>query len=328
MGRNLLLLKEWIKKGVLVKIMAPILSENLDVAKRLSEYNAVKHVPEGYLATAIIDGEHLFQFKTPPPEQEKLGDSAHFENMFYSDDLEYVEKTRTMLEAIWKNASIPSAATLEVLLSSPSPTLTGAQYTEASKISGRKITTMCCNLAVEAIIHPFSQLKLSGLVIDVFKVEEKATFGAGVVMIVALRDESPSSYSTVPVAIVETNPHPTTALFNKSIFAGTPAAQNVMIVKPDELELCKRGNTFFAGWTVPISLPPTPHILPPSCILLEEHGNPKHISRAYDLPSGYKLIAEWDVRDAFLTFMSPSLNYAGPATEGMVGKHVTTVYAP
>lgn len=335
MSRNMPLLKDWTKKGVLVKIMAPIESENHDVAKRLSEYSAVKHVPSSYLGTAIIDGKHLFQFKTPPPEQEKLDATPYFENTFYSNDLEYVEKTRTMLEDVWKNASVPSAMTLEKVLSSPAPTLphpsnlVHGQFAEPTKISGRKISSMHSHLTAQAMIHPLSQLKMPEILIEVYQVGKKSTFGGGVTMVVSLKVESLPSRLTLPVAVMETNPHPTVTLVHKAVFAGTPAAENVLIVKPDELELYKRGKTLFAGWTVPIPLPPTPNSLPPSCIVLEGHGNFKHLSLAFDFPSGYKLATELDVRDAFLTFMSPSLNYAGPATEGMVGtEHVATLYAP
>jgi sugar-specific transcriptional regulator TrmB len=328
LSRDMAFLKEQVKKGISIRIMAPIVNENHDVAKQLLEYSAVRHVPTSYLGTTIIDGKYLFQFKTPLQEQEKLDAAQCFENTFYSNDLEYVEKTRTMLEDIWKNASIPPATKLETVLSFPAPTLPRPQYTDSTKISGRKLTVMHSLLAVEAIIQPLGQLKMPNLLIEVFLVGKTSTFGAGVTMIVHLGDENLPCYSPTPVAIVDTNPHPNLALVEKTVFAGTPAAQNIMIVKPDELELYKRGNTLFAGWTVSIPLPPTPNSLPPSCIVLEGHGNSKHRSLAYDLPSGYKIAAEWDVRDAFLTFMSPSLNYAGPATEGMVGKHVATIYAP
>jgi hypothetical protein len=156
-----------------------------------------------------------------------------------------------------------------------------------------------------------------------------STFGPGVSVIVYLRVKTPTGDASAPVAVKDTNPHPSLMLVWKALFVGTPAAQNVIIVKPDELELYKRGNTLFAGWTVPIPLPPTPNSLPLSCIVFEGHGNSKHLSLAFDLPSGYKSTLEVNARDAFLTFMSPSSNYAGPGTEGMAGTDIVwTLYAP
>jgi hypothetical protein len=124
-----------------------------------------------------------------------------------------------------------------------------------------------------------------------------STFGTGVSVIVYLRVKTPTGDASVPVAVVDTNLHPSLMLVWKALFAGTPAAQNVMIVKPDELELYKRGNTLFAGWTVSIPLPPTPNSMPPSCIVFEGYGNSKHLSLAFDLPSGYKSTLEVNARD-------------------------------
>jgi hypothetical protein len=155
-------------------------------------------------------------------------------------------------------------------------------------------------------------------------------------MQVYLRLEKPPTYApnedrfiTVPVAAIDTNPHPSLMLIMKALDAGTPAAQNIMIVKPDQLELYKRGNTFFAGWTMPIPLPPTPHILPPSCLIAEGYGKPTPFKAFFDMPSGYKAKLKVIGRDAFLTYISPSLNYAGPGTDGKVGTYIVwDVYAP
>ena len=324
------------KKGILVKIMAPIMSENLDAAKELSEYSAIRHVPTSYLGTAIIDGKHLFQFKTPPPEHEKLDAQPYFENTFYSNDLEYVEKNRTMLEDIWKTASLPSGTTLETVFSSPDQSTILPKRIDDPEISGKMVTSMHSHLSVTAIIHPLSHLNMPDLMVEVSRSEKQSVFGPGVSMIVYLRtgtplpnDPFPERHPAVPIAMVETNPHPSLMLILKALFAGTPAGQNVIIVKPDQLELYKRGNTIFAGWTVPIPLPPTPHSLPPSCIMSEAHGNVKHFSGTFDLPSGYKTTIESTSRNAFLTYISPLSNYFGPGTEAMVSSDlVYNIYAP
>jgi sugar-specific transcriptional regulator TrmB len=62
---NVAPLKEWTRLGVSIKIMAPITVENLKAAQQLSKSCDVRHLPASYLRTTLVDGLHLFQFKTP-----------------------------------------------------------------------------------------------------------------------------------------------------------------------------------------------------------------------------------------------------------------------
>jgi len=108
--KNPSVLKELNKTGVSIKIMAPISRENLKACLDLSEFCEVRHIPHEYMKTIIIDGKNLFQFKIPESQEKKkkFGITKH---AFYSNDLEYVEKTKKMLLDIWKGAVIPSAVT-------------------------------------------------------------------------------------------------------------------------------------------------------------------------------------------------------------------------
>jgi sugar-specific transcriptional regulator TrmB len=108
--------EELTEKGVTVKIMAPIVNENLEAAKQLQKLCSVKHVPPNYLPTTIIDGKHLFQFKKSTPEKQPLDSSPHFENTLYTNNPEYVQKMKNMLNEIWKNASSQSADNLKFML--------------------------------------------------------------------------------------------------------------------------------------------------------------------------------------------------------------------
>jgi sugar-specific transcriptional regulator TrmB len=110
------------EKGVLVRIMAPITSQNLTAAQEISRYYEVRHVPAEYIGTTIVDGEHLFQFKNSPTKQGEQEAESYFDNTFYTNDSEYVEKTRTMLNDLWKNAQRPSIYTLksETIMHKPS----------------------------------------------------------------------------------------------------------------------------------------------------------------------------------------------------------------
>jgi hypothetical protein len=131
----------------------------------------------------------------------------------------------------------------------------------------------------------------------------------------------------VPVATVQDNRK--ALAFRKEFYAGTPAAQNVQLVKKDELQVRIHGNTVFAGWTVPIPLFPPPYALPPSCIVFEGYGNLKTSVVETTLPSGRRQEIEMNGFEAFVTFFHPSSKYAGPGTDGLFARDViTTSYPP
>lgn len=65
-------LKEWTERGISIRIMAPLTSENLRAAQELSRYCAVRYASMNYLRATVVDGRHLFLFKTPSPDTEKL----------------------------------------------------------------------------------------------------------------------------------------------------------------------------------------------------------------------------------------------------------------
>ena len=111
---------EWVKRGVSVKIMAPVTNENLEIAHQLSKICEVKHVPADYVGITIVDGQHLFQFKTLTfGKKYLLNLQSYFENTFYTNDFEYVEKTENMFNGIWNNAQIPSPTALKDVIQKP-----------------------------------------------------------------------------------------------------------------------------------------------------------------------------------------------------------------
>ena len=115
-SENTSLIKDCLDRGVKVRMMAPIVSENLKAALDLSEFLEVRHVPASYLVTTVVDGQHLFQFKNSPIGEENSQLLSTFENTFYSSDFDFIEKTKMMLEDVWNNAPMPSAATIESLI--------------------------------------------------------------------------------------------------------------------------------------------------------------------------------------------------------------------
>ena len=360
---NMPLLKELSEKGVKVKIMAPITGDILKTSQQLMEFCEVRYVPTSYLRTTIVDGQHLFQFKNPPMDEKNLENAFSFNDTFYTNDYEYVEKTKNMLDEIWGNSRSPSAITLDLIIQAS--TLPG-DNAEKGKISGsmlekvsaftyidgeepsRRITEKdvlhkvmnTVKLPAEislknvmrgymttgqAIIHPPASFKLPDIMIHVFHYEKQSTFGEEDAMIIYLWLKTPSGFTYVPVAIVEDNSSSVTGY--KAWFAGSPAAENVQLVKKDEIQVRMHGNNLFAGWTVPIPLIST-YQLPPGSMLFEGNGNLKTGAFTLVLPSGFKSKFEYNGFEAFVTFFHPSAKYSGPATDGFLGRDVVAETTP
>jgi sugar-specific transcriptional regulator TrmB len=347
-------LKEWTERGVYVKIMAPIINENLETAKQLSRTCAVRHIPPNYLHTTMVDGKHLFQFKTPTQERQKLEPTPHFENTFYTNDLEYIEKTKPMLNDIWKNARAPSTDTLEAILGPGKLLLTFpdaptnrdnfriinddplgklAEKDVLDKIiNAQKIPH---NLESEiasrayysegiAVIHPPQVFDLPDILIHARHYEKLSTFGEGDVLIVHMLVKTPKGQEYVPVAVLGDNPE--TQWLWKNRYETSPAGQNVRLVRKEDLQIRIHGKNFFVGWTVPIPFYPPQHILPPSCTLIEAYGDVKTAAYTVSIPfgawginpkyGGSQLKFEENYFNAFVTFMHPSSKYSGPGTDG------------
>ena len=322
---NTALTEAWIKRGISVKIMAPIRSENLKAALQLSEYCPVRHVPSGYLQTTIVDETHLFQFNSPPHDLEKLDAPTQFENTFYTSDNAHVKRIRLMLNSIWKGASVPSSVPMDTL-SSPRAE-TGTSETVAAFAAGMKKfqtddwekTQKTRSTVGNVLIHPPSHLGIPDMRMHAYHYEKESLFGEGNSLYINLRLKTPKGYNFVPVAGVETNER--AVIPTKSLLLGTPAADNFHFVKPDELQVRKQGNTLFVGWTVHIPLPPTAHILPPACMLFEAYGKSSHVVRSSPFGS-FISTYECDSYDAFVTFLDPSWKYSAPGTNGSVCTNV------
>ena len=114
----------------------------------------------------------------------------------------------------------------------------------------------------------------------------------------------------------------------RALFAGTPAGQNVIIVKKDEIRVQMQGSTLFAGWTVPIPLLSSKYVLPPSAFLLEGYSDLKPKSYTIGFPSGFKVTVEENVLEAFVTFYLSSSKYSGPGTEGMLSRDIVLTTYP
>jgi sugar-specific transcriptional regulator TrmB len=353
--RNKRLLTECIKKGVSVRIMAPITGKSLEAAQDLLKSCEVRHVAIGYLGTTTIDGQHLFQFKTPPSTQINPEKTSYFENTFCTNDYEYVEKAKNMLEDIWEKAQRPSALTIESIIrqsaapSAPpkvhkldvkktlgevkhftiigdaeaSKTLTEKQVlhkaVSAEKIPAKDLFKEFSRMFSTwgwAVIDSPKLFNLPKMMITAIHIEKQSSLGEEDTVHVNLWLNTPTGYGFVPVAIIHDRPE--TAPVWKKSFTGTPAEQNIQTVKKDEIQVRVHGNTLFAGWTVPIQLWPNPYRLPPSCILFEGYGNAKPGRTTMITPAGQTNKMEYNSVEAFVTFMHPASKYEGPGTEGIL----------
>jgi len=315
------LIDTWIKRGVSVKILAPITSENLNAAQQLSKYCEVRHVPSGYQQTIMIDKTHLFQFNSPH-EPKKLDASPQF---LYTSDCARVKRIGLMLDSIWKGASTLSAVPMDTL-SSPRPE-TGDPKAVAAFAAGMKIfqteiwekAEKTRSTVGNVLIHPPSHLGIPAMRIHAYHYEKDSLFGEGNSLYINMQLKTPKGYNWVPVASVETNER--AVIPTKALLLGTPAADNFIFVKPDELQVRKQGSTLFVGWTVNIPLPPTAHILPPACMLFEAYGQPSHVVRSSPL-GNFISMYEADSVDAFVTFLDPSWRYSAPGTNGTICTNV------
>jgi sugar-specific transcriptional regulator TrmB len=327
--RSTPLLRECAKRGVSVRIMTPVTSENVETVQQLSEFCEVKHVPIGHLETTIVDGKHLFQLADHFEELEKQDMATYFGKTFYKADLPYVERMACMLNSIWKSASAPSPITLDSIIRPTSDSAHEAsKEADQDKLSAKSGFGGRVTIG-RALIHAPRNLDLPEMMIQVQKSSKASDFGDSDTVIFALCLPTPASvggFAFVPVAVVDTSPRPVPMW--RALFAGTPAGQNVIVVKPEQLEVWKQGNTLFAGWTVPLPLLPPKYSLPPSCVLFEGIGSAKHQKTTTSWPSGFKTVAEYDNLEAFVTFINPSSNYAGPGTDGSLGTNVVATTTP
>jgi sugar-specific transcriptional regulator TrmB len=358
------LLEEWSKKGVCVKVMTPIVQENLETAERLSKMCTIKHSPIEDINVALVDGKYFFQFKTPTLDRE-CPDPTGLEDIVYATDFGYVRKMKNVLDDLWENGRVPSSETIDDILRRsrefelpPSDNrsfprhfekIIGRSYLDEHKQSGELMEKKILNEIITAqkepaanpsesamklygstagaVIHPPDHFKLSDMVIHVYHIEKHSSLGEEDAMFVFLWLETPIGHAYLPVAIVGDNPESQPVW--KTLHAGTPAGQNVRLLEKEAFQIRIHGNTLFAGWTVPIPLFPRQYSLPPACLLVEGFG--KLITKSYTSigPAGYRSVVKSNGFPAFVTFFHPASKYSGPGTEGFFARDVvSTTYSP
>ena len=344
------LLKKCLEKQVSIKIMAPITGANFEAANNLSKHCEVKHVPVSYLKTTIVDGKHLFQSKATFGDEKTT--PPHFENTYYTNDLEYTKKMEKILKHVWKAARPHSAVTLESVTNPPKPTLNSqstrtfhdavknidaAIVVEEENFSGKLTEKDVLNMIInaqrypdtsfskgvtryygstgQAIIHPPARLNLPDLLFYFFHFGKHSMFGAEDVLQVFVGQKTPMGYGYLPVVFIGDNP--TTLEFQKKALAGLIHKENFRLVEKDEFQIQLQGSALFCVWTMEIPLTER-YTLPPGSILLEGYGDIKTNVIEIQYPSGYKLWNAYNGLEAFVTFFHPSSKYSGPGTDGFI----------
>jgi sugar-specific transcriptional regulator TrmB len=338
------------KKSFSTKIMAPITGENIQIARDLSKYFEIKHVPRTYLRTTIIDGQHLFQFKTPASIEEHTDTFLSFENTIYSNEPEYVERMKIMFYNIWGEAHMLFADKLQTV-SGPSETLFVSPPDETLKKAYKNIfdyvepTVFLDNGAKKSILNrlvsakrkplknPFEEtlnyygsiaqafvqfpedFNLPKMMMQISHFNEQSSFGAENLLMVYTWLETPKGHTYVPSANISTNPKSTA--FRKSLNENNPIEHNFKVFRKNQFEVRVQGNTFFAGWTRPISLFPTPFLLPPAGILFEGYGDLRTSVKKIKHYSGRLQIHENNEYESFVTFFHPNSKFSIPGTEGL-----------
>jgi sugar-specific transcriptional regulator TrmB len=351
LAENTNLLKGWVARGVLAKIMAPVTHENFKSAQHLSAFGEVRHVSTNYLETTLVDQQFMLQFKNPLSEQPSEA-SPVFENLVYATDYEYLKNTKNVLNDLWKDARAPSSLALQSIVNpakaavAPPDKIRWSEYgktmnktvghmggltekevmdkiinAQKSPAKTWKDTLKFYGSHATAVIHPPDYFNLPDMILNIYHNNKQSSFGAEDILIISLWLETSKIHAYVPVCLITDNFRG--EALRKRIWAGTPVMQNFRIVKNDELQVSVQGNTLFAGWTIPLPLLQK-YTLPPSCILFEGYGKLVSGISETTIPSGRKVTTEYNGLESFVTFYHPSSKYSGPGTDGLFARDSVT----
>ncbi len=347
------LLKVFAKKGVSIKLMAPITAKNSKVAEELSALGQVKHVPSSTLETVLVDDHYLFQFRAPSSGQGHQNGSA-FNQTHYTAELETVKKTKDMLYDVWVKAYAPFAnmrRTVSEPLTLPLDDKRARAYEKTfqfidkprvlGKISEKEIITKILQAKkqkvrdwrteaiihygsiAQAFIHPPANLNLPEMMIQICHNNPQSSFGSANIMNIFILAKTSKSPSFELSAVVYDSSHGHS--FRKAMLEDSSAVPNIL--KAGEFEVRTQSNSFFAGWTRPIRLSGE-RVLPPAAILFEGYGEVRPNKATISAKYGRSWLHEGNGFEAFVTFFNPRSKYDGPGTEGVVFRDSILTFLP
>ena len=359
LSKNTSLLEKWSKKEISIRVMAPIVTENLNETKQLLKFCEVRHIPIGYFETTIIDNQHLFQFNKPSLQNTISLEVKDYENTFYTDDSNHISKTKELLANIWRKThvatfeNVPLSATFTGTFSKSSIEYDClerktsfmrnmknekreiseddvlAKIESEKKISEKYVgwssTVRYFGSRAFALIDPPKSFALPKIVIGISHQEEGSSCGAENWIVVNLWQKTKSGYDFVPVAFVQDNHR--LINFRKRVFKGFPVEKNIIVFSKDQIQVQVKQNIFFVGWTKPIPLL-SGSVLPPSCILFEGYGeaNPGMFTNA--TPSGRSQEYWNNSFNSFVTFFHPQSTYSGSGIEGFIERDSMLISRP
>ncbi len=345
-------LEDWTKKGISIKIMAPIMNENLNITHQLLNWCEVRHIPLGYFETTIIDDQHLFQFTPSSALQNKAQAYSGFDKTFYTNDPDYIQKTKQLLLDIWKKTRTPSSTGIRLITMPQNETSSSMGHhflvkkssfkqnlkynpkgkitiedvlnkikkekTISRKYKGWSSPVRYFGSSAAAVIRPPKSFDLPNMNIFATHNDENSSFGEENWLLFFLEQEKREKAPYVPVALVLDNPD--TVDFRKKVFSGFPVENNILVFKKDEIQVKSKEKTLFAGWTRPIPLRISDYVVPPSCLLFEGYGEVKSGMFTNTAPSGRSQERWFNSFDAFVSFFHPKSKYVGSGTEGFIEK--------
>lgn len=354
-------LKELANKPALsLRFMAPVASQNLNAIQNLHLLKSqLRFVADGDFTSILIDGRHFFQLGN-----QQNCNTPSFDSYLYTDDLEYVEKAKVLLENTWRNAALTPMTKLDSVKETQAPPVNSLPFTvrrlgartygsvsyrleeyeeglipekqiidemiAAKRIQAKdpaKDITKLYGSVGHATIHSPSYFELPDFMLSIWHCNKQSTFGAEDSLTIYLWQETSNTKNFVPVAHVTDSPK--AAEFRKGVYAKTPAGKNSILLRKDQLQIRVQGNTLFAGWTLPIPLDPPQYVLPPCCVLFEGYGGIKTGSYKTILPSGKTQLHKFNRMQALVTLFHQSSEYSSSGYEGTFDReHIMTAYPP
>lgn len=350
-------IKNLVDNDVSVRIMSPIIKGNLKLASQLLEQVEIRHIPQGYPNTIIIDNRHIFQLNRSAKFFNEADSQKSFKHAIYCNDPEYVTKTKKILDNIWGNTSKllptpmdsiinplepfsfsktssdePASKVMDDFLKTKPVTskTTLGEVTEKEIIhkilnknetlSNSKVIRCNCKIGIAAINPPVS-FNLPRILITASQIDKKSSFGAEDRIVFHILQNSAEGPKYIPVAIISDNTNLPVGILEKGQYSNTPAAKNFCLVDSKEILFQFHGNTFLTSWTKPVKL--SEHLsVPPGTIIFETYGKVRTKKVSLSYPTGTKYEIEYNCFDSFVNYMYKSIKYTGSGTDALFFRDV------
>ncbi len=356
--KNQIQLRRLADRNVTVRIMAPIVSENLKAALKLKNHCEVRHTSPDIVRTIIIDGEKMARL-----DESSINETNHQlisgSQIPYTRNLESVKKAQGYFESTWRNSYSPSGVTIGAIFKKEKQSIksisenaraeegrfSGILYlkdnfpkpTESQvlhkMLAGKKFLLrnyeqegiVNYGSRARAVIHPPAFFNLPDFMIEVIHNNKQSSFGPEDALRIYWRSDETGNRKYVLAAVVTDS-----RIASKARKTICPDCNDVeiQVIREDELQVRIFGNTLFAAWTIPIQFSPTLYTLPPACIMFEGYGKIRTKLNVIKTRGGQLQIYEINDYEAFVTFFHPKSKYSGPGTDGEYAREAIVTILP